>query len=168
MIGRRLSLVTVLVGFLLFGLAEIAAAQSQPLLIDDSQMQALSTTVGGATPLPTARTVAHWFGTTFNPLDGVTYGHNMVGADPNNCSGSECDQTIPGDITPLIVTVAGLSFNGRAAVPATLASPIFATYDFGAVPFATAGSLSPRFPIWPSGPLSQKHAGKLLPLQGPT
>src|SRR5215471_8639977 len=131
---------------------------TQPLAIDDSQMQALSTTVGGAAPLSTARTVAHWFGTTFNPLDGVTYGHNMVGADPNNCSSSDCDVTITVDITPLIVTVAGLSFNGSAALPSTLASPIFATYDFGSVPFATAGSLSPRFPIGPGGPLSQNDA----------
>ena len=168
MIGRRLSLVTVLVGFLLFGLAEIAAAQSQPLVIDDSQMQALSTTVGGAAPLPTARTVAHWFGSTFNPLDGVTYGHNMVGADPNNCSGSDCDVTITVDITPLIVAVDGLSFDGSAALPATLASPIFATYDFGSVPFATAGSLSPRFPIGPGGPLSQNDAGNLLQLEDAT
>src|SRR5215472_10227708 len=168
MIGRRLSLVTVLVGFLLFGLAEFAAAQSQPLVIDDSQMQALSTTVGGAAPLPTARTVAHWFGSTFNPLDGVTYGHNMVGADPNNCSGSDCDVTITVDITPLIVTVAGLSFNGSAALPSTLASPIFATYDFGSVPFATSGSLSPRFPIGPGGPLSQNDAGNLLQLEDAT
>jgi hypothetical protein len=117
-------------------------------------------TVGGAAPLPTARTVAHWFGSTFNPLDGVTYGHNMVGADANNCS--DCDVTITVDITPLIVTVDGLSFDGSAALPATLASPIFATYDFGSVPFATAGSLSPRFPIGPGGPLSQNDAGNLL------
>jgi len=136
MIRKRPPFLVVLLGVLLFVLGQIAAAQSAPLLIDDSQMQAVSTTVGGASPLPTARTVAHWFGTTFNPLDGVTYGHNMVGADPNNCSGSDCDVTITVDITPLIVTVAGLSFIGSAALPATLASPIFATYDFGSVPFA--------------------------------
>jgi hypothetical protein len=168
MIRKRPPFLVVLLGLLLFVLGQIAAAQSAPLLIDDSQMQALSTTVGGATPLPTARTVAHWFGTTFNPLDGVTYGHNMVGADPNNCSGSDCDVTITVDITPLIVTVAGLSFNGSAALPATLASPIFATYDFGSVPFATAGSLSPRFPIGPGGPLSQNDAGNLLQLEDAT
>jgi len=143
-------------------------AATQPLVIDDSQMQALSTTVGGAAPLPTARTVAHWYGTTFNPLDGVSYGHNMVGADPNNCSGSDCDVTITVDITPLIVTVGGLSFDGSAALPATLASPVFATYDFGFVPFATAGSLHPRFPRGPGGPLSQNDAGNLLQLEDAT
>jgi hypothetical protein len=51
-----------------------STATTQPLVIDDSQMQALSTTVGGAAPLLTANTVAHWFGTALNPLDGVTYG----------------------------------------------------------------------------------------------
>jgi len=48
---------------------------AQPQVLDDSQMKAMSVTVGGAAPLPTARTVAHWFGTTFNPDNGVTYGH---------------------------------------------------------------------------------------------
>jgi hypothetical protein len=67
---------------------------AEPQAIDDSQMQALSTTIGGAPPLPTARTVAHWFGTTLNPDNGVTYGYNMVGADPNNCSGSVVHDTV--------------------------------------------------------------------------
>jgi len=146
-----------------------SSASAQPLVIDDSQLQALTTTVGGgATPLATARTVTHWFGTTLNPLNGVTYGYNMVGADPNNCSGSACDVTITVDITPLKVNVGGLSFDGSAALPATLASPVFATYDFGSVPFATAGSLHPRFPIGPGGPLSQGDAGNLLQLQDAT
>src|SRR5262252_5741111 len=168
MIRKRLPLGAVLVGLLLFGLANIAAAQAPPQQIDDSQLNPMSTTIGGASPLSTTRTVQHWFGTTFNPLDGVTYGHNMVGADPNNCSGSDCDVTITVDITPLIVTVDGLSFDGSAALPATLASPIFATYDFGSVPFATAGSLSPRFPIGRGGPLSQNDAGNLLQLEDAT
>jgi hypothetical protein len=141
---------------------------AQPLAIDDSQMQALSTTVGGAAPLATARTVAHWFGTALNPLDGITYGFNMVGANPNTCSGSACDVTITVDITPLIVNVGGVSFDGSAALPATLASPVFGTYDFGAVPFATAALLNPRFPIGPGGPLSQNDAGNLLQLQDAT
>ena len=32
----------------------------------------------------------HWHGSTTDPNNGVTYGYNMVGADPNNCSGSAC------------------------------------------------------------------------------
>lgn len=81
MIGRRLPLITVLVGLLPFGLAETAAAQSAPQVIGDSQMHALTTTVGGASVLPTTRTVPHWFGSTLNPQNGITYGYNMVGAE---------------------------------------------------------------------------------------
>ena len=40
-----------------------------------------------------------------NPDDGITYGYNMVGADPNNCSGSACDVTIQADITPIKVVI---------------------------------------------------------------
>jgi hypothetical protein len=42
MTRKCLPLVAVLVGLLLLGLAAIAAAQSQPQLIDDSQLHALS------------------------------------------------------------------------------------------------------------------------------
>jgi hypothetical protein len=70
-------------------------------LIDDSQLQALSTMVGGASVLPTTRTILHWWGSTLDPHNGITYGYNMVGADPNNCSDSDCSVTIEADITPL-------------------------------------------------------------------
>src|SRR5215470_10899869 len=56
--------------------------------------QPLTTTVGGATVLPTTQTVQHWFGSTLDPQNGVTYGYNIVGADPNNCLGPDCDVTI--------------------------------------------------------------------------
>ena len=55
--------------------------------------QPLTTTVGGAEVLNTTLTVPHWFGSTLNPHNGVTYGYNIVGADPNNCSGADCDVT---------------------------------------------------------------------------
>ena len=97
---------------------------------------------GGAAPLLTARTVAHWFGTTLNPDNGVTYGYNMIGADPNNCSGSECDVTVTVDITPVNVIVDGESFNGSDALSATLASPVFATNDYGSTLAATAAGNS--------------------------
>ena len=144
---------------------------AQPQVLDDSQMKAMSVTVGGAAPLPTARTVAHWFGTTFNPDNGVTYGHNMVGADPNNCSGAACDVTVIVDITPVNVTVDGESFNGSDALSATLASPIFQTNDYGSVPFATAAGSFPNPPLFirgPGGALSQLDAGNLLQLQDAT
>ena len=64
------------------------AATVQPQVINNASLQAQTTTIGGANPLSTTRTVAHWFGSTLNPNDGVTYGYNMVGADPNTCSGS--------------------------------------------------------------------------------
>src|SRR5262249_50297083 len=41
-----------------------------------SAMQALTTTIGGAQVLPTTRTVPHWFGSTLDPNNGVTYGYN--------------------------------------------------------------------------------------------
>src|SRR6516164_11147337 len=151
----RVPLLVTLMGAAALGAMLAPGLRADPPVIDDEQMQVLTTTIGGAQVLQTTQTVPHWFGSTLNPLNGVTYGYNMVGADPNNCSGSACDVTITVDITPLKVNVGGLSFDGSAALPATLASPVFATYDFGSVPFATAGSLHPRFPIGPGGPLSQ-------------
>jgi len=94
MITRSVPLVAVLLSSLLLGFAEIAFAQSQPQVIADSQLKALSTTIGGAQPLATTRTVPHWFGSTLDPHNGITYGYNMVGADPNNCSGADCSVTI--------------------------------------------------------------------------
>src|ERR1700757_3817703 len=109
--------------FLLFGLVQVAASQSQPQQTDDSKLQAGTTTIGGAPVLPTTRTVQHWFGTTLNPNDGVTYGYNMVGANPYTCSGSNCSVTIEVDITPIIVRIAGRVFDGDDVLAATLASP---------------------------------------------
>jgi hypothetical protein len=50
----------------------MAAAQSQPQVIDDSQLQALSTTIGGASVLPTTRTKHEWCDNHLNcfPLGG--------------------------------------------------------------------------------------------------
>ena len=63
----------------------------EPQLISDASLKAVTTTIGGAQVLSTTRTVAHWWGSTANPDNGITYGYNMVGADPNSCSGSACD-----------------------------------------------------------------------------
>src|SRR3954453_21922499 len=100
---KHLPLLAASVGFLLFGIGEVAAAQTQPQVIEDSQMKALTTTIGGANPLPTALTVQHWFGSTLDPHNGVTYGYNMVGANPNSCTGSACSATVTADIIPLNV-----------------------------------------------------------------
>ena len=60
---------------LAFGAA--AANAVEPIVVDDSQLKARSTTIGGASVLPTTRTIPHWFGQTTDPTNGVTYGYNM-------------------------------------------------------------------------------------------
>ena len=165
MFKRSLLLVGALPLFLPFGLAGIAAAQTQPQVIDDSQLHAFSTAIGGASVLSTTRTIQHWFGSTLDPHNGVTYGYNMVGADPNNCSGDACSATITADIIPLIVVVDGLKFSGVDVLAPTLASPVFALNDYGSTPFATA---APGFTRGPGGLLSQNDAGRQLQLQDAT
>lgn len=86
-------------------LAGAATATSKPQLIDDSQLHATTTTMGGAEVLATTRTVVHWWGSTTDPHNGITYGYSMVGANPNSCAGDACSVTIEVDITPLIVTL---------------------------------------------------------------
>src|SRR6186997_317895 len=50
-------------------------ATVQPQVISDANLKALTTTIGdGANPLPTTRTVPHWWGSTLDPNNGVTYG----------------------------------------------------------------------------------------------
>jgi hypothetical protein len=141
-----------------------SARAAEPQVISDDALKASYTTLGGASVLPTTRTVAHWFGQTLDPNNGITYGYNMVGADPNSCSGSACDVTIEVDITPIIVNVAGLTFDGREVVTATLASPQFATNDYGSTPFATNAA----FARGPGGVLSQGDASLQLQLQDAT
>jgi hypothetical protein len=58
----------------------------------------------------------------------------MVGANPNNCSGSACSTTVEADITPLIVNIDGLTFSSNDVLAATLASPLFTTNDYGSTP----------------------------------
>jgi hypothetical protein len=132
-----------------------SAASIDPIVLDDSSMKALSTADGGATVLPTTRTVQHWFGQTTNPNNGITYGYNMVGANPYTCSGASCSSTIETDITPLIVHVGGLTFDGTSVVDSTLASPQFALNNYGSTPAATNGA----FAKGPGGVLSQLDAG---------
>jgi hypothetical protein len=139
-------------------------ATVQPQVISDASLQAQTTTIGGAQPLSTTRTVAHWFGSTLDPNNGVTYGYNMVGADPYNCSGSGCNVTVETDVIPLNVIVGGVEFDGTDVVAPTLASPQFATNDYGSTPFATNSS----YARGPGGLLSQLDAGIPLQLQDAT
>jgi hypothetical protein len=176
-----------LIAVAVVGTASAASSKSKSAgipIIPDSQLKAEFTEVGGgAGPLPTTRTIPHWWGSTVNP-NGTTYGYNMVGADPNNC-GSACDTTIQVDITPVIVNVGGMTFDptasingGNSVLQGTLDSPLFATNDYGSTTAATgpdvfAGSDDPStcttrngdicLPKGPGGTLSQGDAG--IPLQ---
>jgi len=146
-------------------------ASGNPQVISDASLKALTSTLGGAQALPTSRTVAHWWGSTADPNNGVTYGYNMVGADPTACSGSACDVTIEADITPINVNIDGRSFNGTDVLAATLASPQFALNDYGSTPAATAAGAFPALPQeirGPGGALLQDDAGNSLQLQDAT
>jgi hypothetical protein len=143
-----------------------AAAPSGIQVISDASLKALSTTMGGASVLPTTRTIQHWWGSSLDPHNGVTYGYNMVGADPSNCSGSACSATIEADITPIVVNISGLTFSGTNVLAATLASPQFANNDYGSTPFATANASNE--PRGTGGPLSQNDAGNQLQLEDAT
>lgn len=144
--------------------ASTNGAAIEPQVIDDSLLSATSVTVGGATVLPTTRTVTHWWGSTTDPSNGVTYGYNMVGADPSKCSGTDCSVTVQVDITPVIVNIAGRTFSGNDVLQATLASPQFAPNDFGSTTAATDSG----FARGAGGNLSQGDAGLQLQLQDAT
>lgn len=146
-----------------------AAATIEPLPIDDSNLKALSVTTAGASVLPTTRTIPHWNGSTVNPDNGITYGYNMVGADPNNCSGADCSVTIEVDITPIVVHIDGWTFDGNDVVQPTLASPLFETNDYGQTAFATQPSSGALIlPQGPGGVLSQGDSGQQLQLEDAT
>jgi hypothetical protein len=138
--------------------ATTASAGAGPQTISDAQMTASGSEIGGAPVLPTTRTVAHWWGSTVDPSDGVTYGYNMVGADPYNCSGSACSTTIETDIIPINVTVGGRAFNGTDVVGATLASPQFSNDDYTTTPRATVAGGA----VGAGGNLSANNTGVQL------
>jgi hypothetical protein len=173
------------------GTASAASSKSPIQVIKDSQLKAEFTTIGGgAAPLPTTRTIQHWWGSTHNPDDGITYGYSMAGADPSACSGSACDATIQADITPIIVNVGGLTFDptasingGNSVVQGALDSPVFAGNDYGSTPAATGPDvLQPGddvahcstangdvcLPMGPGGTLSQGDSGVPLQLEDAT
>lgn len=110
-----------------------AATSPEPVVISDSALQASSATVGGASPQPSSRTLTHFFRTALNPLDGITYGFNMVGQDPS----LQQSTTITVDITPLNVNVGGLTFNGSDVLGPTLSSPVFTSNDYTSTQFAS-------------------------------
>jgi hypothetical protein len=172
---RTLGLIFAAAALLATALASAAVAggtaAAAPQRIDDARLRALTTTIGGADVLPTTRTVPHWWGSTRDPHNGVTYGYNMVGADPEHCSGPACSVTVQADVTPLVVNVGGRTFSGGDVLAATLASPQFSNNDYGSTPFATAPGAFPNAPALvrgPGGVLSQGDAGRALQLQDAT
>jgi hypothetical protein len=132
--ARRLTVLAGLALVLPF-LASTAGAgtNAAPIVVPDSAIQASTTTIGGAKPLPTTKTVTHWSGTALNPSNGVTYGFNMVGADPS----LQQPTTITVDIVPVNVVIGGQTFSGSDVLQPTLASPVFATSDYTQTPFVT-------------------------------
>jgi hypothetical protein len=138
--------------------ASSSSTTSDPIVVQDSAVQPSTTTVGGASVLPTDRTVAHFFESATNPNDGITYGYNMVGADPFSCSGSACATTIPVDIIPLDITTGGLTYNGTDDVPAIMASPLFAANNYASTSNATAVGGAKG----PGGSLSSGNSGVQL------
>ena len=157
---------TILAALHLTAFAVTGTATVEPQLIDDAHLKAASTTIGGATVLPTTRTVQHWWGSMTDPTNGVTYGFNMVGANPSTCAGADCTVTVEVDIVPIIVNIDGLTFSGNDVLPATLASPLFATNDYGSTLYATAAASN--LPRGVGGVLSQGDAGVQLQLQDAT
>lgn len=166
----RFPIVALVAATTALAMASVSAAAgsgSSIQVIDDSTLQAMSTTMGGASPLPTDRTVQHWFGQTTDPHNGVSYGYNMVGVDP--ATGGSA--TVEADITPLIVNISGLTFSGSDVLPATLASPQFALNSYGKTPAATAAGSFPNAPALirgAGGVLSQGDARNQLQLEDAT
>jgi hypothetical protein len=155
---------TLLTSIIIIG--PVSGAKPGIQTISDSQLKAQSATLGGAKPVANARTVANWWGSTLDTHDGVTYGYNMVGANPHTCSGSACNVTVETDITPIIVNVAGLTFSGNNVLAATLASPQFATNDYGTTAAATGDVATESRGA--GGALSQLDAGVALQLEDAT
>lgn len=123
--------------------AASAATTPAPIKVPDSALRATTTTVGGASVLPTTRTVAHWHGTATNPTNGVSYGYNMVGANPS----LDTSTTVTADIIPVNVVVGGQTFsvtqqdaNGNSVLSATMHSPVFQNNDYTTTNFVTSAS----------------------------
>lgn len=99
----------------------------------------LFTTMGGANPQPTDRTVPHWFGSFTDPTNGVTYGYNMVGnGDPRSYTGTT---TVPTEIIPLNFTLStGQQFNGSDVTQAMTSSPIWKNTSYATARVTATGN----------------------------
>ena len=170
---RKLGLLAGFIAVVLVGAVSSASAGSrtaavEPKLINDAQLKAMTTTMGGADVLPTTRTIPHWWADArSHQRRHLRLQHGRRG--PEHLLRSACSVTIQVDITPIIVNVGGLTFNGTDVVAATLASPQFATNDYGSTPAATARCVpNASLDRGPGGALSQGDAGNPLQLQDAT
>ena len=130
----------------------VTSAGALPLL-DDAGLSPQFTTMGGAAPLATDKTVPHWHGQFTDPTNGVTYGYNMVGdEDPRNATAATT--TVGVDIIPLDFSFAangGYPINGSNVATAMVNSPIFKSFDYTSTKYTTdqhylptkGGTLSP-------------------------
>ncbi|HUZ50928.1 MAG TPA: hypothetical protein VMU94_00150 [Streptosporangiaceae bacterium] len=116
--------------------ASAGTSGQTPTIVPDSSLTPTTVALGGAKVLPTTRTVAHWYGTAANPTDGVTYGFNMVGADPSTNQST----TITTDIIPINVVVGGMTFSGTDVLQPTLNSPLFTNNDYTTTPAWTSSA----------------------------
>jgi len=112
------------------GVSAASAAQNSTLPTKNlAAKNAKYTEMGGATPLRTDKTVAHWSSSYTDPTNGVTYSYTMVGVNPAT-NGST---TTPTDVIPLNLSFSannGYALNGTDVVTRTLNSPIFQTGDY--------------------------------------
>jgi hypothetical protein len=118
------------------GISGASAADAKLPVKDPAGAQ--FTEMGGATPEATDQTVAHWHGSFTDPTNDVTYGYNMVGADP----ATNGDTTTPTDIIPINISFSandGYSFNGTDVAQRTAASPIFQGSDYTSTDHSTGG-----------------------------
>ena len=113
----------------------------------------------GAGDVGTARTVPHWHGSFTDPSNGVTYGFNMVGADPS----THQDVTIPVDVVPMnFVFEANNNYalNGSDIIGRVLGSPIFQNADWLSASSVTGAiAADGTIPVLPGGELSRGNTG---------
>src|SRR5205085_12686570 len=125
------------------GSAAIAGTATGALpLLGDAGMSPKFTTMGGAAPLATDKTVPHWHGEFTDPTNGVTYGYNMVGSeDPRNANAGTT--AVPVDIIPLrleFTNEGGYALDGSNSVALTVGSPIFQVGDYTRTSGSTGGT----------------------------
>lgn len=112
------------------GTPSASASPNTTLPVKDlAAKSAKFTEMGGATPLRTDKTVAHWSGQFTDPTNDATYGYTMVGANPATNGAT----TTPTDIIPLNVVFSvnnGYALNGTDVVTRTVGSPIFQEGDY--------------------------------------